>query len=440
MSILLRICSLVLFATFAFGQRATISGFVRDAATGESLIAATVYLPKTQAGTSANAHGFYSLTVPRDSVDMLFSYVGYRAVRKRFLLSKDTTINVLMEASGTLQEVVISGTPVEPIHETSAMSSTTIPVSMMKELPAFFGEVDVLKVLQLLPGVQSGTEGASGIYVRGGGPDQNLILLDGVPIYNAAHLFGFFSIFNADAINRVELIKGGFPARYGGRLSSVIDISMKDGNMKEVKGEASIGLIASKITVEGPLVKDRTSFIVSARRTYLDLLTRPLIRALTDVTMGYFFYDLNVKVNHIINPRNRLYLSNYSGDDRAYSIERRSSVDNNERRTIRDEYGLQWGNIVSAVRWNRVLSPKLFANVTGTFSRYRFKLFSDVRETVERLDRDTEVRNFRDEYRSGIRDWAGKVDFDYLPNPDHYCMCGLERKLCFTGLRPACLP
>ena len=201
------------------------------------------------------------------------------------------------------------------------MSTIDVPIDQIKALPALLGEVDVLKVLQLLPGVQSGSEGSSGLYVRGGGPDQNLILLDGVPVYNASHLFGFFSVFNADAINHVELIKGGFPARYGGRLSSVIDISMKEGNSKAFHGEGSVGLVASRLTVEGPIIKDRTSFIISGRRTYIDVLASPLIRMATkgEERAGYFFYDLNGKINHRINKANRLFLSIYTGDDKAYA-------------------------------------------------------------------------------------------------------------------------
>ncbi|MGF1637399.1 MAG: carboxypeptidase-like regulatory domain-containing protein, partial [Cyclobacteriaceae bacterium] len=260
-------------------QRFTISGTIKDAATGENLIGASVYDQKTMQGSSANTYGFYSLSLKSDSIVLTFSYVGYNSKAFSFLLNKDTVINVQLAASDLLDEIIVRADQAEKIHEVTKMSSIAVPIQQIKEMPALLGEVDVLKVLQLLPGVQSGTEGGSGMYVRGGGPDQNLILLDGVPVYNAAHLFGFFSVFNADAINQVELIKGGFPARYGGRLSSVIDINMKEGNMKEVKGEGSIGLIASKLTVEGPIKKDRTSFIISGRRTYIDLLAMPIMKA-----------------------------------------------------------------------------------------------------------------------------------------------------------------
>jgi outer membrane receptor for ferrienterochelin and colicin len=296
-------------------------------------------------------------------------------------------------------------------------------------MPAFMGEVDVLKVLQLLPGVSAGSEGSSGLYVRGGGPDQNLILLDGVPVYNAAHLFGFFSVFNADAINRVELVKGGFPARYGGRLSSVVDISMKEGNSQKLKGEGSIGLIASRLTLEGPIIKNRTSFIVSGRRTYLDFITRPVIKSQSGgkENAGYYFYDLNGKINHRINEKNRIYLSAYLGDDKG-SYEGNDSFstpDKSYTSTTHDELGIQWGNITTALRWNSIITNKLFSNVTATYSRYRFLIYANSQSKI--VD-NNEPRDdyFYTEYNSSIKDYALKADFDYIPVPDHYIKFGAQ--------------
>ena len=313
----------LLLSTLAHAQKYTISGTIKDAASGEYLIGASIYSIHSREGTTANNYGFYSITLARDSIQLNISYVGYEQQIVSFLLSKDTTINFALTSGTTLQEVVISGTAEDQIQETTRMGTIDVPLEQIKSMPALLGEVDVLKVLQLLPGVQSGAEGSSGLYVRGGGPDQNLILLDGVPVYNASHLFGFVSVFNADAINHVELVKGGFPARYGGRLSSVIDIRMKEGNSKKLQGEGSVGLIASRLTIEGP-VNDKTSFIVSGRRTYIDFLARPLIEISTkgEETGGYYFYDLNGKVNHRFNDRNTLYLSMYSGDDKAYARSR----------------------------------------------------------------------------------------------------------------------
>src|SRR6478735_8449478 len=229
----------------SFGQAAkfTISGFVRDQETGENLIGVSVYNPATGQGTATNTYGFYSITLPQDSVNLVVSYVGYDRLSFKTYLSSNQEQNFSLTASTKLKTVEIVGSREEEIRESTRMSSISVPIAQIKTLPALFGEVDVLKILQLLPGVQSGGEGSTGLYVRGGSPDQNLILLDGTPVYNASHLFGFFSVFNADALNNVELIKGGFPARYGGRLSSVLDISMKEGNMNKFQGEASIGLI-----------------------------------------------------------------------------------------------------------------------------------------------------------------------------------------------------
>jgi outer membrane cobalamin receptor len=416
---------LSLMPGFLQAQRFTISGYLKDQDTGESLIGATVLHGKSASGTTANAHGFYSITLPRDSVSLLYSYVGYQHQLVKFYLKKDTVINISLKGSTVLDEVVVNASKADAIHEITRMSSVSIPIDQIKALPAFFGETDVLKVLQLMPGVQSGSEGSSGLYVRGGGPDQNLILLDGVPVYNASHLFGFFSVFNADALNHVELIKGGFPARYGGRLSSVIDINMKDGNMKEIKGEGSIGLIASKIAVEGPIQKDKTSFLFSARRTYIDLLARPLIRLASDgENAGYYFYDLNFKLNHIINNKNRLYVSTYTGDDKAYSRNKDFYVNDNIRTDYKTNYGLRWGNIITAVRWNHVLSPRLFSNFTGTFSRYRFDIFDEYEEVRTEANQPKVEAYYKNQYVSGIRDWAAKADFDYLPNPNHYVRFG----------------
>ncbi|MFT7209570.1 MAG: hypothetical protein ACI93E_001204, partial [Flavobacteriales bacterium] len=312
---------IVFWGLLAFGQssKITISGTLTDAKTGEELIGATVFETKQLVGAGSNIYGFYSLTLNADSVELIFSYVGYQTERKKLLLSSSLRLNVALSPGTLLDEAIISSEQGEQIQEQTQMSTMDLDMLKVEQLPVLLGERDIMKTIQLLPGVQSGTEGASGLYVRGGGPDQNLILLDGVPVYNASHLFGFFSVFNSDAIRNVEIIKGGFPARYGGRTSSVIDIRMKEGNMKEFHGEGSIGIIASKLTLQGPIKKDKTSFLVSARRTYIDLLARPFISAAGNGERGgYYFYDVNAKLNHIINADNRLFLSSYFGKDRAY--------------------------------------------------------------------------------------------------------------------------
>ena len=397
-------------------QKYTISGYVRDASTGENLIGATIYDLKSKSGSVTNIYGFFSLTLPSDSVRLRASFVGYQVKERSFYLKADEILDFSLEAGKLLDEVVV--TAEEAIELLPQMSTVTVPMEQLKQVPVLLGETDIMKTIQLLPGIQGGNEGTSGVYVRGGGPDQNLILIDGVPVYNANHLFGFFSVFNADAINNVSVVKGGFPARYGGRLSSVIDISMKEGNNQKISGKGSIGLISSKFTIEGPIKNENTSFILSARRTYIDLLARPIIKSSSggDVTFGYFFEDFNAKINHRFSRRDRLYLSFYGGKDKAYFREKyESSFGGLDSETTEDEAGLRWGNLISAVRWNHLYSPKLFSNVTATFSRYRFDVFSNYK--VTRAVGDSEEERIR--YLSGIEDMALKVDFDYLPSADH---------------------
>jgi len=411
--------------TSAMAQKVTISGSVRDIENGETLIGVNVFDKITQKGAVTNNYGFYSYTTNSGEVELIFSFVGYQPFVYKALLERDTTLMVQLTPAHLLSEVVVTSSREELIQENTQMGSINVPLRQIKDMPALMGEVDVLKVLQLLPGVQSGTEGASGLYVRGGGPDQNLILLDGVPVYNATHLFGFFSVFNADALNNVELIKGGFPARFGGRLSSVIDITMKEGNMKEFQGEGSIGLIATKLTFEGPIVKDKTSFLLSGRRTYIDLLARPFIRRETGgrETAGYYFYDMNAKVNHIFDDRNRLYLSFYGGEDVGYTRDDYSSSSNNERIKSTSESGLGWGNLITALRWNHIFNNKLFANFSATYTKYHFRLFDEY-DYSRSGNGQEEERYYQADYRSGIRDYAIKADFDYIPNTNHYIRFG----------------
>lgn len=406
-------------------QRFTISGTVTDRSSGEFLIGATIRDVKSGKGTVTNTFGFYSLTLPSDSALIAVTYIGYKPEAFQFQLTKNTTQNVSMEQSSVLQEVEIVGERYERIEERAQMGRIDVPIEQIKNVPAFLGEKDVLKALQLLPGVSGGGEGQSGIYVRGGGPDQNLILLDGVPVYNVSHLFGFFSVFNTDAIKDVSLIKGGFPARYGGRLSSVVEINMKEGNENEFHGEGSIGLVASKLTLEGPIKKGKSSFIVSGRRTYIDILARPLIKAGfradgSDGVVGYFFDDVNAKVNYKLTEKDRVYLSFYTGKDKFYL----NFGEKDSEYEDRFKAGLGWGNVTTALRWNHILNPKLFANSTLTYSRYRFET-SNGYESKEKYNGKIESADSFDLlYFSGIDDVAAKIDFDYLPNPAHYIRFG----------------
>jgi outer membrane receptor for ferrienterochelin and colicin len=406
-------------------KRYTISGYMRDSLSTENLIGATLYNRSNTLGTSSNQYGFYSLTLPEGWVDLVYSYVGYATQVRSFMLNRDMVIDVDMVGSLALEEVVVTAAGSDRIQDRTQMSALNVPVAQIKAAPALLGEVDVLKVLQLMPGIQSGGEGSSGLYVRGGGPDQNLILLDGVPVYNASHLFGFFSVFNADAINNIELLKGGFPARHGGRVSSVIDISMKEGNMQQFHGEGSIGIVASRLTLEGPILKDRTSFIVSARRTYIDLLARPFIAAASaesnqEVVPGYYFYDLNAKINHRISANDRIYLSAYMGDDKFF-VESEDKDKDYYTTQSKTDMGLAWGNITAAFRWNHVFTNQLFGNTTLTYSRYRMNIYMKL---WEKQPYENTEQYFGMDYLSGIEDWSGRVAFDYLPSPNHYIRFG----------------
>ncbi|MBI1225321.1 MAG: TonB-dependent receptor plug domain-containing protein [Bacteroidetes bacterium] len=415
-----RAASLLVFSILSFqlaAQKFTISGYIEDADTGEKLISANAFDLRTGSGAVSNTYGFYSLTLPKDSVHLEISYIGYETKAFDIFLDKNTTLNIKLGSSVELAVVEVSATRQARIEEDVQMSQVDVPIEQIKKIPALLGEVDVLKSLQLLPGVQSGGEGQNGLYVRGGSPDQNLILLDGVPVYNVSHVLGIFSVFNADAIKNVTLTKGGFPARYGGRLSSVLEINMKEGNMNEFHGEGSVGLISSKLTLEGPIWKDKTSFLISGRRTYIDLLTRPLIRAAAasegvDVKLKLFFYDLNAKINHKFNDKHRLFLSAYSGSD---IFSNRFSEDGDTF-----EGGIDWGNIISSARWNWQINPKLFANTTATYSNYQLDIFAafEEKEPGEPTDK------FSAKYISGIEDLGLKMDFDFIPSPKHYLRFG----------------
>ena len=410
------------FSINIWSQQVTVSGTVVDAKTGETLIGANVYNLEVRQGTVANNYGFYSLKLPLGDNKIKFSYAGYQVLEGNYFLTKDTVINIRLLPDTELDEVVITASNPQQNVTSTEMGTIRLSPNTVAKVPTLLGETDIIKTLQLMPGVQSGTEGSSGFYVRGGGPDQNLILLDGVPVYNVNHLFGFMSVFNSDAIRNVTLIKGGFPARYGGRLSSVLDIRMKEGNNQEFKGEASIGIISSKLTLEGPIVKDRTSFMVSGRRSYFDVIAYPFQKKLnndnknngieTESWVNYFLQDFNVKVNHIINDRQKIYLSFYTGKDK-FSLEDDNSFD---YMTNENDFGLEWGNFTSALRWNYIMSNEMFCNVTATLSDYKFKFFYDYKfsDTYSKTSSESYIQ-----YYSQVRDYALKVDFDYIPAFQH---------------------
>lgn len=378
--------------------RHTISGYIRDAATGETLIGATLTIKGNSKGIASNQYGFYSITLNEGNYTFVTSYIGYQAQLISLNLRSDTLLNIDLQTGTRLsEEVVVTARKRDNNVKNAQMGKISLPIEQIKSIPAFLGEVDLLKVVQLLPGVRNAGEGSAGIYVRGGGPDQNLIMLDDAVVYNTGHLFGFFSIFNSDAIKNVSLIKGGMPAQYGGRLSSVLDISMKEGNMQKFQVEGGLGLIASRVSIQGPIKKDKASFIVSARRTYVDALAKPFISKESQFYgSGYYFYDLNAKINYKFSEKDRLYLSGYFGRDVFDFVNGRQSLDVN----------IPWGNATGTLRWNHVFNNKLFANTTAVYNDYNFTF-------------KAAQNNFEVKLASGIRDLSLKQDFDFYPFSNH---------------------
>ncbi len=419
---------LFLLSTFHFPlstlHAQTVSGTITDSRTGETLIGATVLETATGKGTVTDAHGRYSLTPGVASAQLRISFIGYKAQHHTVELNANPRLNVRLEPAVDLDEVVITAERVTA-PTMSQMSAVELPVEQIKLVPVLFGEADVLKAIQLLPGVQSGTEGTSGIYVRGGGPDENLFLLDGVPLYNVNHLGGFFSAFNSDAIKNVTLYKGSFPARFSGRISSVLDIATNNGNDREWHGSASIGAIAAKFSIEGPIVKEQTTMSLSLRRTYGDLLLQPLLLVAASeadaerFNAGYYFYDLNSKLTHKFNDRSRLYASLYSGDDAVYArIRYRESNYDGYKYNEYIKMRYAWGNLAAAVRWNYELTPQLFLNVTGAYTRYRNRLSMGM-ELDNNFSGISEHEEAEVNFRSGIHDITARADFDYSPRPEH---------------------
>ena len=406
-------------------RKVTISGLILDAASGETLIGAGATSEKD--GAVTNNFGFYSLSIPGkdDKVSVTYSYVGYMTKTISIRVQKDTTINVRLSPGASLEEAIVTAQRESGVAATK-MSAIEVPVAAIKSAPALFGEADVLKTIQLLPGVQGGTEGFSGLYVRGGGPDENLLLLDGIPIYNAEHMLGIFSVFQPEAVKKVTLYKGSFPARYGGRISSIIDVRTNDGNLYETHGSFGVSMLSDKLHLEGPIWKGKTSFSVSARGMHTLLLT-PIIK-LTGFDGNYFFYDLDAKLTHRFSDRDRLYFNVYNGLDDFYYRNQDNYGSGRTGGDIADNQnlGIRWGNTVAALRWNHVLGPKLFANTTVAFNRYKMQIESDLVSKETGLDGSLGNNRYQFDYRSGMRDWVAKVDFDYTPSPSQKVKFGAD--------------
>ncbi len=398
---------LSMVSIFGYSQNTyTMSGYITDAGTGETLIGANIIDKSDRVtGTATNTYGFYSITLREGEYNLLISYLGYEDTEIKVVFDKDTERNIELSQGVVFEEIVISEEKEKQREnvESTQMGKLELPIENIKKLPAIFGEVDVLKALQLLPGVLSSGEGTAGFYVRGGGPDQNLVLLDEAVVYNSGHLLGFFSVFNADAIKNTTLIKGGMPANYGGRLSSVLDIQMKEGNNKFYEVEGGIGVVSSRLTIQGPLVKNKSSFIVSGRRTYLLDLAQPAINKTDFAGTNYYFYDLNTKWNYQFSNKDRLYFSGYFGKDVLKF-----------NQPPRDFFfNLPYGNKTGTLRWNHLFSDKLFFNLSAIYNDYNFKFNGGQDEFIFKLN-------------SGVRDYNLKLDFDYYPNTVHSVKYGVN--------------
>lgn len=368
-------------ATIFAQKRYTLSGYLRDETSGEALIYATIYPESSKTGVSTNEYGFFSIALPEGKYNMVFSYVGYQTMRKEIILDKNLQENFsLVPGETRIEEITVIGQTKENIIRQNEIGTVRLDVKELSTLPILFGEQDILKSIQLMPGVSPVGEGNSGFYVRGGNPDQNLILLDDAPVFNPSHLLGFFSVFNSDAIRDVKLYKGGVPARFGGRASSVMDIRMKEGNMKDFNFSGGIGLISSRLMAEGPVLQDKSSFMISGRRTYADLFL-PLSNDEKIKDNKLYFYDLNLKTNLIVNNNNQVFLSGYFGRDVLKA----------------NDFGFSWGNKAGSFRWNHQFSPSLFANTTMVINDYNYNTEGDI--------------DGRFSLRAGISDLSLKQDY-----------------------------
>ena len=395
---------LALSAPHALSQATTLSGRVVDGSTGEYILGATVTVDGTTTGTATNVYGFYSLTLSPGNYDLTWSFIGYTPFKQTIKLTSDQSLDIELQPS----VIAVAAAEVEADRtahtESTDLGKAAVGVETIKSLPALLGEVDVLKVIQFLPGIQSAGEGNSGFYVRGGGPDQNLVLVDDAVVYNASHLFGFFSVFNPDAVKDIEITKGTMPARFGGRVSSVLDIGLKEGNARETTLSGGLGLISSRLTLEGPIVEDTISYIISGRRTYIDVLARPF--ANPDGAFagsGYYFYDLNAKVNWRASRKDQFYLSGYFGKD-VFDF-RSQSADFGSR--------IPWGNATVTARWNHIINDKAFLTTTATYSEYDFAF-------------EAQQDSFIFGFRSGIDDRGLKSRLTWYPNPRHTVRTGVE--------------
>lgn len=411
-------------------RQVVVNGFIRDKASSEALIGASIYEPISRKGTATNNYGFFSLSLEPGDIALQFSYIGYQTQLISFpFMEKDTLITIELNVQGSLQEIVVLGSENErqPILDTR-VGTLDIDHQTIRNTPTMFGESDIVKTLQMTPGVAAGVEGLAGMYVRGGNMDENLFLIDGNPVYQVNHLGGIFSSFNPEAIRNMEFFKAGFPARYGGRLSSVVDVHTKDGNMKEFHGSASLGLISANLNLEGPIIKDKTSFMISFRRTWLDAIMAPTLaiinkrrkEEMTKANGGYAFHDLNMKLNHRFNERSRLYISLYNGLDNLHAKSRDWGPMNDLPYERFDKTNLRWGNLMATAGWTNVFNAKLFGRISGFYTQYRSSMKQ--RGEYEWGTKGESPYQHYENYAAtvtGITDFGFRSSFDYLPSSDH---------------------
>ncbi|MBX9784611.1 MAG: TonB-dependent receptor [Chitinophagaceae bacterium] len=385
-------------------EKFTISGYIKDSTSNETVIGASINVKGKTKGISSNQYGFYSITLEKGTYTISVSHVAYQTKEIVMELNENRQFNFdINPRVSSSQEIVVYSKKRDLNVKSAQMGKFELSMNQIRSVPALAGEVDPMKVLQLLPGVRNAGEGNSGLYVRGGGPDQNLILLDDAVVYNPGHLFGFFSVFNSDALKNVSLIKGGMPANYGGRISSVVDIAMKEGNNKKYQAEGGIGTISSRVSIQGPIKKEKSSFIISARRTYIDVLAKPFIPSSSNFYgSGYYFYDLNAKFNYKFSEKDRLYVSGYFGRD-VFTFK-------NKERSFNAR--IPWGNSTGTIRWNHVFNSKMFANTSVVWNDYQFE-FGGAQS------------NFEINLKSAIRDVTAKIDFDYYPFSGHQLKYGV---------------
>ncbi len=398
---LLVIAIMAIIGKSTVAQTVTISGYVKDSKTKESLIGANIFSTNTKTGTITNEYGFYSISLPRtDTIGLVITYLGYKPQAKKLTNKESIRLDVLLEPnSQEMSEVVVAANRNDNNVNLAKMGVIDVPLKAINTMPVLAGERDVMKILQFLPGIQQGQEGTTGFYVRGGNADQNLVQLDEATIYNPNHLFGLFSTFNANSIKNVTITKGGFPSKYGGRLSSIIDISTKDGDKENFGVEGGIGLLSSNLTVQGPLEKGKSSFIVSGRRSYIDLLTKPF--SPTGINgINYYLYDFNAKLNYELGKNDHLFLSYFTGKDNADYVGASSL-----------NFNIDFGNTTNTVRWNHVFGNKLFSNTSFIMNDYHLALA-------------TTQANYYSVLYTGIKDVTGKTDLTYMPAPNHEVKMG----------------